>query len=86
MDLRVIEFSFRKYLMYLLQPFEYPYYEFSFGSVNDILTVSSNKGISQCADEDRGTSKYSNSETKRSETLKEEADKTKVINISFYLP
>ena len=78
MDLEVEIFNCKKYLIYLYQPFEFPCHDISFGSVDDVLTVSSNHGIVQCTDEASACS-----EIKPSESLREEGDKTKVIKFLF---
>ena len=79
MDLEVEIFNCKKYLIYLYQPFEFPCHDISFGSVDDVLTVSSNHRIAQCLDEAASAC----SKIKQSESLREEGDKTKVIKFLF---
>ena len=78
MDLKVEIFSCKKYLTYFYQPFECPCHDISFGSVDDVLNVSSNHEVVQCADEASACS-----EIKQSKSLREEGDKTKVITFLF---
>ena len=79
--MKVEVFSCKNYLINLYQPFECSCYDISFGSVDDVLTVSSNPVKAQCADE--ATACSSNYEIKQSESLREEGDKTKVIKFLF---
>ena len=84
MDLKVEIFSCKKYLTYFYQPLECPCHDISFGSVDDVLTVSSIHGLGQCEDEASVcSSNHTNSEIKQSESLREEGDKTKVIKFLF---
>ena len=68
------------------QYFKFPCHEFSFGSVNDIMTVSSNKEIPQPAGEDSACSSLvSNSKMKQFASFNEKNGMTKVINSTFFI-
>ena len=80
MDLKVEIFTHRKYLTHFDQPFECLCHDISFGSVNDVLTVSSIQEIHQTTDEH---SVCSGQEMKQLESLEIESGKTKVIDLTF---
>ena len=72
--------------MYLFQSFQCPCHEISFGSVSDVLTVSSIQGSPQSADEESVCSSHvSNFDVGHGESFKEENDENKVINFTFLL-
>ena len=80
MDLKVEIFTFRKYLIYFHQPFECHCHNISFGSVNDVLAVSSIHEIPQTSDEH---SAFSDHEVKQLESLNIESGKIKVIDFTY---
>ena len=91
MDLKVKIFIFRKYLIYLNQPFECLCHDISFGSVDEVMTVSSNQCILQSTDEHSAcSSRASNtigsiSSVKKPESLLIGRGKSKVIIFYFLL-
>ena len=91
MDIEVQKVNFGQHSSYIFQSFKCPCNDISFGTVNDLMTVSSNQDISQSGDEESTCSTMEYSEdiscvskgTESDEKKHISREKIKVINFLF---